>query len=80
MDLYFLILLFLSLAILLITCKLNFETSMEKHFKRKSEFKSLASSKGNNKDLKQCPFEINLVDLPADLRLRLKILDYNPNI
>ena len=63
MDLYFFILLILSLAILLIICTLNSETGIEKYLKRKSEFESLASSKRNNKDLKQCPFEIKLDDL-----------------
>ena len=69
MDLYFWILLSLSLTILLIICKLNSEIGMEKYFKRKFESKSSSSSKGNNKDLKQCPFEINLDDLPIDFRL-----------
>ena len=67
MNLYFLILLFLSLAILLIICK----SGMEKYFKRKFELEPSASSKGNNKDLKQCPFEINLNDLPIDHELEL---------
>ena len=30
--------------------------------------------------MKQCPFEINLNDLPTDPRLQFRILDYNPNI
>ena len=70
MDLYFfLILLFLNLTLLLIICKLNSKTCMEKYFKRKSEFESSCSSKGISKDLKECPLEINLDDLPADLGL-----------
>ena len=61
MDLYFfLVLLFLSLTLLLIICKLNSKTGMAKYFKRKSEFESLSSSKGISKDLKEYPLEINL--------------------
>ena len=53
---------------------------MEKYFKRKSEFESSSSLKGISKDLKECPLEINLDDLPADLGLQIRILDYHPNI
>ena len=77
---YFLAFLFLILTILLIRYKLNFETSMEKYFKRKSNFELSSSSKGNNKDLKQCPLEINLDSLFADPGLRIRILDYNLNV
>ena len=40
----------------------------------------IVSSKGNTKDLKQCLFEINLDGIPTDPELRIRILDYNPNI
>ena len=81
MDLYFfLVLLFLSLTLLLIICKVNSKTCIEKYFKRKSEFESSSSSKGISKDLKKYLLEINLDDLPADPRLRIRILDYHPNI
>ena len=68
------------MTLLLIICKLNSKTGMEKYFKRKSEFESSSSSKGISKDLKECPLEINLDDLLADLGLRIRILDYHPNI
>ena len=71
---------FLNLTLLLIICKLNSKTGMEKYFKRKSEFESSSSSKGISKDLKDCLLEINLYDLPADPGLRIRILDYHPNI
>ena len=77
---FFLVLLFLNLTLLLIICKLNSKTGMKKYFKRKSEFESSSSSKGISKDLKECPLEINLDDLPADPELRIRILDYHPNI
>ena len=44
-----LVLLFLSLTLLLIICKLNSKTGMEKYFKRKSEFESSSFSKGISK-------------------------------
>ena len=53
---------------------------MEKYFKIKLEFESSSSSKGISKDLKECPLEINLDDLPADPELQIRILDYHPNI
>ena len=68
------------MTLLLIICKLNSKTCMKKYFKRKSEFEYSSSSKGISKDLKECPLEINLDDLPADLGLRISILDYHPNI
>ena len=77
---FFLVLLFLNLTLLLIICKLNSKTSMKKYFKRKLEFESSSSSKGISKDLKECPLEINLDDLLIDLGLRIRILDYHPNI
>ena len=71
---------FLSLTLLLIICKLNSTTSMEKYFKRKSDFEFSSSSKGVSKDLKEYPLEINLDDLSADPGLRIRILDYHSNI
>ena len=53
---------------------------MGKYFKRKSEFESSSSSKGISKDLKEYSLEINLDDLHADPGLRIRILDYHPNI
>ena len=68
------------MTLLLIICKLNSKTGREKYFKRKSKFESSSSSKGISKYLKECPLEINLDDLPIEPWLRIRILDYHPNI
>ena len=51
---------------------------MEKYFKRKSEITPLTeTSDGTSKKTRT---EINLEDLPADPRLRKRILTYDPNV
>ena len=54
---------------------------MEKYFKRKSELELSLSSSTNRDDnsSKQRHEEINLANLPFDLRLRPRITDYHPN-
>ena len=68
------------MTLLLIICKLNSKTGIEKYIKRKSEFESSSFSKGISKDLKECSLEINLDGLPTDPGLLIRILDYHPNI
>ena len=52
---------------------------MEKYFKRKSELELSPSTKRVDNSSKQDRVEINLVDLPSDSGLRLRITDYHPN-
>ena len=52
---------------------------MEKYFKRKSELELSPSTKRVDNSSKQDRVEINLVDLPSDSGLRLRITNYHPN-
>ena len=55
---------------------------MEKYFKRKFKFESSSSSSHDETDKcsEQIRIEKKLPDLPADLGLRTRIIDYDHNI